>query len=55
MIGIWNDSNRKEIPGIRNPKNVVDITENIHDFNKQQKGKGINILTLKQMLQSKSR
>ena len=34
-----------------NPKKVADIVEKVLDFNKQQKVKGIRILTPKQMLQ----
>ena len=51
MINLRNDINRKKIPEKENPKKVVDIVEKTLDFNKQQKGKGIKILTLKQMLQ----
>ena len=51
MIDLRNDINIKEIPESENPKKVVDIVEKILDFNKQKKGKGIKILTLKQMLQ----
>ena len=42
---------RKEILENENPKKIIDIVEKIGDFNKQQKGKGIKILTPKQMLQ----
>ena len=51
MIGLRNIVNRKEIPEDENPKKVVKIVEKIVDFNKQQKSKGIKILTPKQMLQ----
>ena len=36
---------------MENPKKEVDIVKKILDFNKQQKGKGLKILTPKQMLQ----
>ena len=39
---IWFD---KEIPESENPKKVVDIVEKILNFDKQQKGKGVKILT----------
>ena len=42
---------RKEILENENPNKIIDIVEKIRDFNKQQKGKGIKILTPKQMLQ----
>ena len=51
MIDLRNDINRKDIPENENLKKVVDIVEKIIDCNKQQKGKGIKILTPKQMLQ----
>ena len=50
MIDLRNDINRKEIPENENPKKVADIVEKIPDFNKQQKVKGIKILTPKQRL-----
>ena len=50
LIDLRNDINRKEIPENENPKKVVEIVEKIIDFNKQRKGKGIKILTPKQML-----
>ena len=42
FIDIRNDINRKEIPENENPKKVVGIVQKFLDFNKQQKGKGIN-------------
>ena len=51
VIGLRNIINRKEIPENENPKKVAKIVEKIVDFNKQQKSKGIKILTPKQMLQ----
>ena len=41
LIDLRNDINRKEIPENENPKNAVDIVENILDFNKQQRDKGL--------------
>ena len=41
---------KKQIPENENPKKILDIVEKILDFNKQQKGKGIKILTPKQIL-----
>ena len=51
MINLRNFVKSKEIPENENPKKIVNIVENIFDFNKQQKGKEIKILTSKQMLQ----
>ena len=51
MIDLRNNINRKEILKMKIQKKLVDIVEKILDFNKQQKGKEIKILTLKQMLQ----
>ena len=45
------DININEISENENPKKVVNIVEKILNFNEQQKGKGIKILTPKQMLQ----
>ena len=51
LIDFKNAINRKEISENENPNKIVDIVEKIHHFNKQQKGKGVKILTPKQMLQ----
>ena len=51
MIDLRNAIIRKDIPANENPNKIVHIVEKILDFNKQQKGKGIKILTPKQMLQ----
>ena len=51
MIDLKNGIIRKEIPENENPNKIVDIVEKIFVFDKQQKGKGIKILTTKQMLQ----
>ena len=45
------DININEISENENPKKVVNIVEKILNFNEQQKGKEIKILTPKQMLQ----
>ena len=46
-----NSINSKEAPENQNQKKIVDIVEGIFNFNKQQEGKGIKILTPTQMLQ----
>ena len=51
LVDLRNSNFRKEIPENKNLKRVVNVIEKILDFNKQQKGKGIKILTPKQMLQ----
>ena len=51
MIELRNSINSKEVPENENPKKVFNIVEKIIDFNKTQKGKGLKILTTKQMLQ----
>ena len=51
LIDLRNAIIRKDIPANENPNKIVHIVEKILDFNKQQKGKGIKILTPKQMLQ----
>ena len=51
MIYLRNDINRREIPENKNPKIVVENLQKILYFNKQQKDKGIKILTPKQILQ----
>ena len=50
LIDLRNAVNKKEIPK-KNPDKVIKIVETALDFNIQQKGKGLKILTLKQMLQ----
>ena len=50
MIDLRNTVFRKESPENENPNKIVNIAENIIDFNKLEKGKGIKILTPKQML-----
>ena len=51
LINLRNNTDIKEISKNENSKKVVYIVEKILDFNKRQKGKGIKILTPKQMLQ----
>ena len=51
LIDLRNAIIRKDIPANENPNKIVHIVEKILDFNKQQKDKGIKILTPKQMLQ----
>ena len=50
LIDLRNAVNKKKIPK-KNPDKVIKIVETALDFNIQQKGKGLKILTLKQMLQ----
>ena len=50
MIDLRNVIIKKEIPENENPNKIVDIVEKLLDFNKQQKGKGNEILATKQML-----
>ena len=50
MIDLRNTVFRKESPENENPNKIANIAENIIDFNKLEKGKGIKILTPKQML-----
>ena len=51
MIDLRNAIIKIEVPENENPNKIVDIAQNILDINKQQKGKGIKVLTPKQMLQ----
>ena len=51
MIDIRNAIIRKDIPENENPNKIIDVVEKILDFNKQQKGKGVKILTSKQIFQ----
>ena len=46
-----NAINKRVILENENPNIIVNIVEKIFGFNKQQKGKGIDILTHKQMFQ----
>ena len=38
---------RKEIPENENPNKIISIVEKSHNFNNQQKDKGLKILALK--------
>ena len=49
LIGLRNAIIRNEILENENPNKVFDIVEKILDFNKQQKVKGIKILTAKEI------
>ena len=51
MIDLRNAIIKIEVPENENPDKIVDIAQNILDINKQQKGKGIKVLTPKQRLQ----
>ena len=51
MIDLRNTIIKIEVSENENPNKIVDIAEKILDFNKQKKGKGIKVLTPKQMLQ----
>ena len=48
LIDLRNSVNSKEIPANENPKKTFNIVENV---NKQEQGKGIKILTHKQIFQ----
>ena len=51
MIDLRNTIIKKEVPENENPNKIVDIVKNILEFIKQQKGKGLNISTSKQIIQ----
>ena len=51
LMNLRDSINSKETPQNENLKKMVNIAERIIDFHKQQKGKGIKILTPKEMLQ----
>ena len=51
MIDLRNSLNRKEVAENENPKKEVNTVEKTLNFKKEQKGKEINILTHKKMLQ----
>ena len=51
FIHLRNSINSKNIPENENLKKIVEVVEKILDFNKHQKGKGIKIISSKQMLQ----
>ena len=43
MIDLRNAANRKKILENENPDKLIDIAEEILNFNKQQKGKGLSL------------
>ena len=51
MIDLGNDAIKKTIPENENADKVTGIVEKIIDFNKYQKGKGLRVSSLRQMLQ----
>ena len=51
MIDLWNDANREENHENKNPNKIFDIIKTFFSFNTKQKGKGLKMLTPKQMLQ----
>ena len=51
MINFRNSINSKESPENEKLEKIANIVEKILDFNKQWKGKGVKILTPKQMFQ----
>ena len=51
MINLTSATIKNEIPENENPNKKIDIVEKIHDFNNQQQGKGLKILTPRQILQ----
>ena len=51
LIDLRNPVNSNKIPDNENPNKTIDIVEKMLIFNKQQKSKGLKILTPKQMLQ----
>ena len=55
MIDLRNPVYKKEIPENKNSNKVISIIEKALDFTKQQKGRGLKLLTPKQMLQRLSR
>ena len=50
-----NAINKRVILENENPNKIVNIVEKIFDFNKQQKGKGIDILTHKHVININSK
>ena len=51
LIDLRNPVNSNKIPDNENPNKTIDIVEKMLIFSKQQKSKGLKILTPKQMLQ----
>ena len=52
LIDLRNTVNRNEIPENENPNKILDVVEKFLDFDKQQMGKGMKILTPQQILQT---
>ena len=51
LIDLKDAVNRKECPKNENPGKLIDIVQKIGEFNKPQRGRGLEIFTPKQMLQ----
>ena len=51
LIDLINTIIRKNIPENENPEKIITIVKKFLNFNNQQKGKGLKILTPRQMLQ----
>ena len=51
MIDLRIDANREENHENENPNKIFDIIKTFFNFNTKQKGKGLKMLTPKQMLQ----
>ena len=51
LIDLKNDINKKTFPENENPNKVIDIAEESFDFSYHQKGKKLEVLTPKQIIQ----
>ena len=51
LIDLKNDINKKTFPENENPDKVIDIAEESFDFSYHQKGKKLEVLTPKQIIQ----
>ena len=51
LIDLKNDINKKTFPENENPDKVIDIAEESFDFSYHQKGKKLDVLTPKQIIQ----
>ena len=51
LIDLKDAVNKKECPKNENPGKLIDIIQKIGEFNKPQRGTGLEIFTPKQMLQ----
>ena len=47
MIDLRNSVNNKGFSKNENPNKIIDIVEKIHNFNNQQKAKGLKVATPK--------